>query len=85
MSTSITVPTQCVNHGDCGIMTQVIFLRFGLVLAAVASTAWLGIWQSRRVGAARKAANIPYPQGGCSPFLPDSSVRSSENSRHGSL
>jgi len=40
-----------------------LFLRFGWVIAAIASTAWLGVWQSRGVGMARREAKIPYPQG----------------------
>lgn len=48
---------------DRGILThRFLLLRFGWVLAAVASTGWLGFWQSFKVGVARKAAKIQYPQ-----------------------
>ncbi|KAF9786781.1 membrane-associated proteins in eicosanoid and glutathione metabolism [Thelephora terrestris] len=36
--------------------------QYGFVIAAVASTAWLGLWQGWSVGRARKAAGIAYPQ-----------------------
>lgn len=70
MSSSITVPAQYVRSRDRlsrdrGILTHSLsrsFFRFGWVIAAVASTGWLGLWQSFRVGVARKAAKIPYPQ-----------------------
>ncbi|KAI0796324.1 membrane-associated proteins in eicosanoid and glutathione metabolism, partial [Irpex lacteus] len=35
---------------------------YSYLLASVASTFWLTFWQSFRVGRARKAAGIPYPQ-----------------------
>ncbi|KLO20714.1 membrane-associated proteins in eicosanoid and glutathione metabolism, partial [Schizopora paradoxa] len=36
--------------------------RYSFVLAAVASTAWLNAWQTFKVGSARKAAQVKYPQ-----------------------
>ena len=41
-----------------------MLLRFGWVLAALASTAWLGLWQAQIVGMRRRAAGVAYPQGG---------------------
>ena len=38
-------------------------VRYGWVIAAVSSTAWLGLWQATRVAFARHAAGIAYPQG----------------------
>jgi hypothetical protein len=66
MSGSITVPTQYANHHygiDSGIVELTHeFPRFGFVIAAVATTAWLGVWQAYRVGGARREAKIAYPQ-----------------------
>ncbi|KAF9654095.1 hypothetical protein BDM02DRAFT_1924 [Thelephora ganbajun] len=36
--------------------------QFGWVIGAIVSTAWLGAWQSLRVGAVRRAAGVAYPQ-----------------------
>jgi len=35
---------------------------YSYVLASVASTAWLNAWQMYKVGSARKAAQVKYPQ-----------------------
>ncbi len=43
---------------------QYLDYSYSYLLASVASTFWLTFWQSFRVGRARKAAGIPYPQGG---------------------
>lgn len=49
---------------DHGLTHAFSLLRFGWVIAAAATSAWLGLWQSARVAIARRAAGIKYPQGG---------------------
>ena len=74
MSASITVPAKYVLDQRIywrGIVSRDSFysifpgrVSFGWVIAAIASTAWLGLWQTFTVIRARKAAGIAYPQGG---------------------
>jgi len=55
-----TIPTTFLQTVDMPAI--VVPEGYSYVLACIASTAWLNGWQAFKVGSARKAAQVKYPQ-----------------------